>query len=362
MDPGRAERLLRGSSNGITVYLRISPGGPAGTAPWQGYVAEDKSGFRYPQEGGYCSFGDSKGNMIYGLILRCFPRREPEFVLRLLDQSGLALGTLHVRNPFPGPFPEWQPMPLPQTQTNGVVQLTLYGFEERVNGQWTNINAAWGLQATDPAWTHARARTQIFLDPTGNEGRFLSPKEPAWKARTLVYRERIEDFAPGELLVLTNVALPTPGNFVPIDATAGFSGVSINVLALASAGSFGLSNGVTRFMLPISQGSSGHSVSSGSKDTIETWGSPPPFLMVEARNMQQDDELHAQIRDQSGEELKVTMAGYNTGQNGARIYKPGFNPAPGTKSLTVRIWVSRPLPFEFIVRPEEVQKNLLRPD
>jgi hypothetical protein len=241
------------------------------------------------------------------------------------------------------------------------VLLTLHGFEERVKGRWTNINATWGLQTTDPAWTHAKARGQTFLDPTGNEGPFLSPREPAWKVKTQVYRERTEDFAPSEQLVLTNVALPTSGNFVSIDQTADCAGVGIKVLVLASAGSFGLSNGVTRFMLPVSQGSSGHSISSGSKDTIETWGRPTPFLMVEAHNMQQDDELHANIFDQNGEELKVAMAGYDIGKNGARIYKPGFNPAPRTKSLSMRIFVSRPLPFEFIVRPEEVRNKVIVP-
>jgi len=51
------------------------------------------------------------------------------------------------------------------------------------------------------------------------------------------------------------------------------------------------------------------------------------------------------------------MSGYDTEKGGVRIYKPSFNPPIGTKSLTVQIVVDRPLPFEFMVEPADVQQS-----
>jgi hypothetical protein len=110
-------------------------------------------------------------------------------------------------------------------------------------------------------------------------------------------------------------------------------------------------------MLPASYGTSGHSISSGSGGTIETWGSPTPFLMLEARNVQPEDEIRVHIRDQKDREIKVQMNGYENGGGGVRIYKPSFKPAPDTKSITVEIIVNRPLAFEFMVSPADVRRR-----
>ncbi|HUR45532.1 MAG TPA: hypothetical protein VMZ27_06580 [Candidatus Saccharimonadales bacterium] len=352
--PSAVSGTCSSSTNGITIYVRCSPGT---SPPWQNYATEDEVGFRYPADGGSCSFSDSKGNMIHGLILRSFPRRQKEFLFRLLDREGQVLGTFTVQNPMTGLFPEWQSLPLPQTQTYGPVSLTLKGFEERVNGRWTNVIAQWGLQASDPAWTGAKARSQTFLDPTGNEGWHLSPREPVWKVRTLLYRDYSDRFSPSEQLIVTNILLPAPGSFTAIDQGATCAGVGLKVLVLASAGSFGLSNGVTRFMLPASQGISGHSISSGSGGTIETWGSATPFLMLEARNVQSDDELRVIVHDQNGEVLKVVMNGYESSSGQVRIYKPSFTAGPETKSVSIRILANRPLPFEFPVNSADVLRK-----
>ncbi|MDB6031360.1 MAG: hypothetical protein JWM16_1698 [Verrucomicrobiales bacterium] len=347
--------VICGTSNSIAVHLGVKSSQAMGAnVPWSTVATDDETGFRYPQNGGATYSLDSSGNLNYSVAMVAFPRRQKEFLVQLLDQTGAVMGTLRVANPLAGPFPEWKPAPFPQTQTNGPVTLTLKGFEEHVQGRWTNIEARWQLEANDPAWANGKTSHQSFLDASGNEGFKLSPHEPAWKVRTLVYRERPQDFAPNEQLVLTNVALPTAGNFTAIDQEADCAGVGIKVLVLASSGMFGISNGVTRFMRSPPQGATGHSVSSDGRNKIETWGNMTPFLLVEAQNVRPDDELKYNIRDDRGRELQEGMLSSESLVGQRRLYKGPFNPPPDAKFVTVQVRVSRPLTFEFLVDPKDV--------
>jgi hypothetical protein len=347
-----------GTSNSVTVYLRVkSSAAVGGSAPWTSVATEDESGFRFSPNGAVCSSSDGAGNIIYGVTLNAFPRRQQEFLFRMLDQSGAVLGTLQVQNPSLGFFPEWKPFSLPQTKTNGPVVLTLKGFEEHPQGRWTNFDAQWELQSSELTWAKAKPKRQSFLDATGNEGFKLSPREPAWKARTLVYREGAQDFGTNEQLVLANVALPGAGGFTAVDQGGNCSGVEIKVLVLASPGMFGISNGVTRFMLPISQGTSGHSISSDGRNRMEAWGGSTPFFLVEANNVHPDDELQFRVMDDQGRQVKVDMNGFESVNGPSRIYRPAFNPPAGTKWVSVQAIVNRPLAFEFLVKPEDVVKK-----
>jgi hypothetical protein len=343
-------------SNAVTVHLRLANPVPGPVIPtlWQGYVAEDDSGFRYPSGGGYCNSSDASGNTVYGLTLSAFPRRQREFLFDFLDQKGAVIAKLRVPNPMRGPFPEWQSLPLPQTQTNGPVRLTLEGLEEIDDGHWHYPRLKFHLQATDPAWAEAKERYSKFVDATGNEGSFLSRREKVWKIKTSVFRERPQDFATSEQVVLTNIALPTPGNFVAIDQDADCAGVGIKILVLAGTGTFGMSNGMTRFMLPTSSGGGGHSTSSWGTNTTESWGIGTPTLLVEARNMQGDDEIKFNVRDDAGRELKVESFSYDGLNSGSRMYKPSFTPSDGAKFVTIQILINRPLRFEFLVNPADV--------
>jgi len=344
------------SSNSVTVHLRLAnAAGGAGTPTlWQSYVAEDDSGFRYPGGGGYCSSSDAFGHTTYGLTLSAYPRRQREFLFDFLDSKGAVIASLRVPNPVRGPFPEWRASPLPQTQTNGPVGLTLENWEEIEEGQWHYPRLKFHLQATDPAWTEARERYSTLVDSTGNEGSFLSRREKVWKLKTSVFRERLQDFTTNEQVSLTNIGLPMAGNFVAIDQSAERAGVGIKVLALAGTGTFEISNGIARFMLPTSSGAGSRSTSSWGTNTTEFWGIGAPTLMVEAKNMQLDDDLQFHVRDDTGRELKVASYGYDGMNSGARMYKPSFTPSDGAKFVTVEIMVNRPLRFEFLVNPADV--------
>jgi hypothetical protein len=344
-------------SNSVAVYLSVSnsSGTNLSSLPWNYYVTEDETGFRYPHEGGYCSFGGYTSPKIYGFTLRAYPRREKEFLFHLMDSKGVVMGSLRVPNPLFGAFPEWKPLPLPQTQTNGPVILTLQGLREQKGDTWCYIDPKWHLEATDPAWVKAQPRSQILEDSTGNSGQSLSLREGAWKLHTAVYRKRVEDFTPSEQLVVTNLAVPSAGNFVSVDQSAECAGVRINLLVLAGAGTITISNGVARSMSPTVSYS--NSSSSDGRNRTESWGRSTSFLLVETTNTQEGDEIEVHVRDENGKEIKVESNGYSGRSGGIRTYGPGFKVPDGVKSLSVQIIVNRPLPFDFMVNPKDVVRK-----
>lgn len=340
-------------SNSVTFYFRVTdPSGFAGGAdPWSSYTIDDESGFRYLASGGSCNSGGAA--RVYGLILRAFPRRQADLQFAFRDGSGEVLGTLTVPNPVTGPFPKWQPQALPRTQTVNSVTLELRSLRKGGSARWPTIVPEWDLSSSDPAWAKARVIRATFADATGNEGQRLSPGESAWRLRALVSRERAEDFSPAEILMLTNLAIPAAGFFVDLDQSAERQGVKLTVLLLAGAGRLHITNGVGRGMS--TNAVSERSSSSQGTNRTETWGSASPFLLVQAQNVQPDDEVRLRLIDAQGQEIKLSD---NSGSDGfgfaGHIYKRSFTPRGDAESLTLEVIVNRPLPFEFMVNPADV--------
>lgn len=343
-------------TNEAGIYLSVTTpmGSNVNSLPWQYYITEDASGFRYGRDGGYSSFGGASGNRVYGFNMRAFPRRDREFLFHLLDLKGVVMGTLRVPNPITGSFPEWKPLPLPQTQTNGPVTLTLNGLKETGGEDWRYANPSWRIESSDPAWVKAKARSVMLSDATGNSGQFLSLQEKAWKLQTLVYRSRLEDFTAGEQLVVTNLVVPEAGKFISVDQSADCAGANLNLMVISGAGEFVISNGVTRFMGPAT--SESHGTTSDGRNMVERLSSTKPFLFIETRNLQQNDELEFYAQDENGKKIEIKSNGWRGSSGGRRSYTPTLNLPEGLKSLTVRVVVSRPLAFEYMVDPKEVKK------
>jgi len=294
--PAATSGTFGSDANSLSIILSLKNPPPATLPPrpWQRVVVEDETGARYLDDGGSGSIGGPSGILVSVSTLRNYPRRQKEFLLHLLDGTGVVMASFVAPNPVTGPFPEWLALPLPQTRTNGPVALTLEGLEEVESAQYgPHTSPKWRLEATDPVWRSAKPRSHTLIDATGNGGSFLSRKEPAWKVQTLVYRE----LAANEQLVITNLALPAAGSFTPIDQNGIAAGVGLNVQVLVASGTLGISNGITRFMLPPWQQRNGHSETSGSGGRFETWGGNIPFLLVEARNAQPDDDIQFLVRD-----------------------------------------------------------------
>ncbi len=342
-------------SNSVTFYFRVTDPTGAGSIPWSVYSVEDETGFRFNRGGGHCGFGGGGSSRVYGLIVQAYPRRQKSFPFHFLDQKGAVLATLQVPNPVRGPFPQWKPQALPQTQTVGPVTLTLLSMQEGGNAQWQSVGPKWHLSPSDPAWEKAKVRyATTFFDATGNEDQKLSDRESAWKARALVFRERPEDFSDAERFVATNLSIPVAGSFVAVDKSAERQGVKLTALVLAGPGRIHITNGVERGMS--SDISTGASTSSYGTTRIESWGGHLHFLLVEAQDVQKSDEILVRLLDENGREIKLDASGSYSGlDKGGRMYKRSFTPPDGVKSLTLEVIVNRPLIFEFMVNPAEVQ-------
>ncbi len=183
--PPTINGTARGSPDSINIYVRITgpAAAPGGAKPWQEYGAQDTNGFLYFRNGGYSAFGVGPGssNWVTVFDVSSYPRRQPEFLLCFYTNftGGAMSATLRVPNPMHGPFPEWRPVPLPQTITNGPVSLALESLQPAGVPGYSYIRPDWQLESSDPAWSHARVRYWTFRDATGNEGAYLSPSEPA---------------------------------------------------------------------------------------------------------------------------------------------------------------------------------------
>ena len=343
-------------TNSFTVYLRVTDptGAPINAVPWDNYLTEDEAGFRYPKEGGYCSFGGTPGQKLYGVILRAFPRRERNFLLHLTGPLGATLATLRIPNPLSGPFSEWTPKSLPITRTNGPVRLTLESLTENGTKDWRHVSAQWHLESDDQRWTNARAGYVTFQDATGNQGSILSPRENAWQLSTRVHRDRAQDFLPTERLVLTNLAVPNSGEFVGIGREASVSGATVFVRGVGGPGSLYVTNGATWVMLPAQTGQSGHGSTSDGKTSVEYWDVPTPFIFVEVSGADSDDDVRFRLTESSGREIKLDAQGYNTSNN-RRVYVEHIRSSEDARSMNLEIIISRPLPFEFMIDPKKIQ-------
>lgn len=356
--PAASSASCSSGTNSITVYVRAvdSNGQPISATPWQGYAAEDDSGFRYPREGGGCSTGGGTRDRLDGVMLRAFPRRQSSFWLRFFNQTNGVMASLRVSNPVRGPFPEWEARPLPQTWTNGPVMLALETLRETGSRPWMYLQPKWKLTATEPAWQEARVRYFTLEDATGNEGSSLSRREPAWKARARVYRERFEDFAASERLVVTNLTIPAAGEFVEIDQSAELSGVLVSVLVLSGAGELLITNGVSRAIQPSARPGSEHSTMAFGNTVVESWQGDKPFLLVEVQRTLPDDEVFIGMFDEKGHLMKQEQeGGWSSNRSGTRVYRRNFDQMEALRSVNLEIVLSRPVGLEFFISPAEVQ-------
>ncbi len=349
-------------SNILHVHLLEVAPSPGIVHEWGGLQAEDETGFRYPYGAGYSSHSTASGaatTTVYDIQVTSYPRRQKDFLLHFKDNQGMDFATFRVPNPASGPFPQWRPVALPQTRTNGSVTLTLDQLEESDASGRHRIVAHSHLTATGREWTNAHAQFFTYFDATGNDSRFLSRREPAWMARTLIYRDKPEDFADGEKIVLTNLAIPAPGTFALLDQGRICNGIELKNLLVAGAGTLLISNDNSFAMRSTPPGGAagpGYSILSsggGSNGLTEAWHSSSPFLMVEAKAARNEDRLQFLVHSDDGQEIQTTQR--DDGGAVERRFQAAFTPPQSAKTFSVTILVNRPLAFEFMIDPAEIR-------
>jgi hypothetical protein len=362
-------------SNSLVVYLLVKA--PSATVPatynWDGVQPEDENGFVYWGDRGSSPGPAPIGYTLRKLILRSYPRRQKEFLLRFADFKGTEIGRLRVSNPDLGPFPRWQPVPLPQTQTNGPVILTLDGLGESLmaisrtrpdyggSNFYHQIIPHTRVTTTVPAWVNAQATDISFCDPTGNKGQNLFRHEPAWKARILVFHNSPEAFGPDQKLVMTNLAIPAPGTYLALNQSANLGGVGLNLRILSGAGELTLSNDNSVFMKAPQSGANGNFITRSSNlGSSRSWEALRPFLMIETTNGLPDDRLEVFLQYDVENDPGISKRIFYGGVVGNRysntfMHQIPFRPPQGAKTFSITVIINRPLAFEFMINPADIQ-------
>ena len=207
------------------------------------------------------------GVNIQGFRLFAFPRWDKESILRVRPYRGVpAKGEFVLTNPPPGAFAHWAPKPLPDTESDGDLEVTLtklvageptpswaggilmptndpanqcvhLNFDFRQNGQPTTNWQAWPVQTTNAAgnWSRGliypyptngiyriwgRMKNGSYLPPPehyGMDGYFLQPglwPDQPWKVRLEFIQQ--SGFSEDEMVTFTNVPV-RPGTQQDMD-------------------------------------------------------------------------------------------------------------------------------------------------
>ncbi|MBX3441850.1 MAG: hypothetical protein KF774_05545 [Planctomyces sp.] len=314
--------------------------------------------FRIPR-GGYTQYGQRQ------LILssEVFPRRDPKFLVRVFEQdTERLLMETWIRNPVAGTaFPTWKGEPLPQTQEDADVRLTLSKIS--MYGDEPNLAAHVDSEARHPAWREHAVSTQ-FSDATGNAGSHLSPFEPAWKVTATVRRTHLAEFAADERWTFDPVRAPAEGEVQSPDAEAIVQSVALEAAWLSASGVVRMETGPggqreSKWLPPRNPDRSGTSISSGSEmvngrsinySEIEH---PTPFFAVYYTPLPPGVELICLVHDQSGELLNAPHSWMSTSLQGRTLRIAGFQPLESTEAVRLTCIVHASRSFEFLVTPPE---------
>ncbi len=345
-------------SNGLTVYVEHS-GGLGGSTAWNYAAAVADDGFQYPMQGGSCSYGNGK-RTVHGIILPAFPRRQSEFELVLFDANRAPLGRLRVQNPFRGPFPVWKADKMPAAKSNGPVVLTLLGLKEQSSRYSTYVKPERRIESPEPRWKRSKIDRCTFSDPTGNEGSILRFDEPAWKLKLELHRTQMEDFDAHERLIVTNLTVPSDGNFTALNIAAERNGIQFLINALAGPGTLCITNGTNFGILPNSSGSgSSWSTSSDGKTIVEEWSSAQPSFLVEITGTSPNPRINFRLTSDTGQEIPLdeSSGGYTrAGRANTLVYHKKFTPPADTRRVRLDISVSRPLEVDFLIDPRDIRR------
>lgn len=179
------------------------------------------------------------GMEVMGVQLDAFPRRDGKIFLRIMGygQRGqqLARGQFAISNPARGTFAKWTPDPLPDTQSDGDLDVTLNKLLAGAPSPYNSGNGApkndpinkcvqidldvqqkgrsatnWRpvqVEATDATGNYIKGWINEYRPNGGMEGYFyqpgLWPDEPAWKLR--LEFSRTTGFSDDELWSVTNI-------------------------------------------------------------------------------------------------------------------------------------------------------------
>lgn len=295
-----------------------------------------------------------------------FPRRDPVLHMRLYERStDRLLYDLKLPNPGYQPtFTEWTPEPLPVTQTQEPLTVTLFRGPADIPGKFPREEDL-EIVSTDPSWTSTRPQIQFWLtDVTGCRAYGfdgLSPFEPAWKLHARIRRNNNAPFKDDEIWRTEWITMPEPLKAQRLLKKGTAGGLEFSIAYVASAGQLiddGQDLTVTATNLPPNGGtSSGQWYKNGK--AINRIDSPLAHFHLDFSSPDENTDLNITVKDQNGRNLSLNRGTSTRIQQGISTRLVQFQPTPDTKELQMEVIVNRGRTFEFIVAPPKpkLQRN-----
>ncbi len=196
-------------------------------------------------------------NILYAIELHDYPRRSPEFDVRLngIFGRGKPLGEFELKNRAWTNYPVWTPMSLPVTARTNGLEVSLVKFETRPNerGNLSITHLGFNIADGKPAFDELAIRRVAVSSATGqfrestsatgtsalgkkgatlvaDVGGALWPEEPAWKVTAEFWR--LINFPATELWTVKNVTVPELGRTLEVHATTNIYGSEIELMTI----------------------------------------------------------------------------------------------------------------------------------
>jgi|GEM_PF-5009749 hypothetical protein len=213
----------------------------------------DRAGTVFASSGGSSS-GPTPGRADFALQFSALDWRADS--LRFQVFQGGVTGSFTLPNPRRGErFPEWTPLPLPQTRQSGEFKVTMTGLRWLSPG-WQpefRVSAAGGEDATP--WFDLQP---MFVDPTGNRYWTQLPSgEPVWGVEVDAYPTARFPFPDAGVIPLGSASIPGAGQHQFFPMSAAGTNASLHSAWITGPGKFTFRDGQMVQASPVSLYSGG---------------------------------------------------------------------------------------------------------
>jgi len=241
--------------------------------------------------------------------------------LRFQVSQGGGTGSFTLPNPRRGErFPEWSPLPLPQTRQTGGFKVTMTGLRPLSPG-WQpeiRVSASDGQDAT--SWFDLEP---TFVDPTGNRYWTRLPAgEPVWGVEVGAYPSARFPYPAAGVVPLGSARIPDAGQHQFFPMSAAGTNASLHSAWITGPGRFTFRDGQMIRASPVSNGGGG-SIRPGPPWQVDWDGDQPALWLVlkgpeKARGLLSVSSnrlarILPRIRRPDGSYAKTVMSGTTTG-------------------------------------------------
>ena len=306
----------------------------------------DRVGTVFASSGGSSS-GPTPGRADMALQFKALDWRADS--LRFQVSQGGGTGSFTLPNPRRGErFPEWTPLPLPQTRQYGEFKVTMTGLRWLSPG-WQpeiRVSASDGQDATP--WFDLQP---MFVDPTGNRSwtRLLSG-ELVWGVEVDAYPTARFPFPAAGVIPLGSASIPGAGQHQFFPMSAAGTNASIHSAWITGPGKFTFRDGQMVRASPVSNGG-GSSFRPGPPWQVDGDGNQPALWLVlkgpvAARGLLSVStnrlaQILPRLRRPDGSYVKAVMGGTTTGSGADGI------------TMIVRFWL------EGVVAGERIEAGIV---